>query len=168
MIPKIAFIARKQILLAAFSLCLTSCSQGSPKSIPRINNALLQSASSHRAPSLSTQWLVTLARNNGRERIEVLNLLNARRVVMPGLNRPDARPISASISANGRRIAVIRQRDDKTELLIYRRNIEAIELLEINPKGVPRQVSISGSGKVLAVQISREGRWEIDLIKLAR
>ncbi len=168
MIPTLSKVIRQQIVFITILLTLSSCSQGSLKPILQINSSLLQSASSHREPSLSLEWLVTFANNNGRERIEVINLLNGRRVSMPGLNRPDAQPISASISANGRRLAVIRQRGEKTELLIYRRNIQAIELLAINPKGVPRQVSINGSGRVLAVQIGREGRWDVDLIRLSR
>ena len=32
--------------------------------------------------------------------------------------------------------------------------------------GVPRSVSLDGSGRLLAVQVSRNGRWDVDLIRL--
>ncbi len=155
-------------LIAILFTSLSSCSSGVPIPIQSINNSLLRSASSHRAPSLGTQWLGTLAIRNGRERIEMINLLNGRQIPLPGLNRPDAQPISVSVNANGERIAVIRQRGERTELLLYRRNVEAIQVLDIKPQGIPRHVSLNGTGRVLAVQVSREGRWDVDVIQLAR
>ena len=85
---------------------------------------------------------------------------------MPGINQTDSQPISVSISANGDRLAFVRQRADKTELFIYRRNFGSLQRIELNPKGIPRRVSLDSSGRVLAVQISREGRWDVEIIRL--
>ena len=100
------------------------------------------------------------------EKIELFNLRTRKKVPLPGLNRADAQPISVSISANGERLAVIRQRSDKTELGIYRRRIGTIQRLEITPKGVPRRVSLDGLGKRVAVQICRNGRWDVEVIRV--
>jgi len=60
----------------------------------------------------------------------------------------------------------VQQRDGRTELMLYRRSIAAVQRLEITPAGVPRQVSLDGNGRTLAVQVSRGGRWEVDIIRL--
>ena len=38
--------------------------------------------------------------------------------------------------------------------------------LPLEPPGVPRSVSLNGNGRRLAVQVSRNGRWDVDLIRL--
>ena len=110
--------------------------------------------------------LVSLGQRDGRERVELLDLQQRRPVPLPGLNRADALPISVSISADGERIAVVRQRADRTELVLYRRNASALQRIPLDPPGVPRSVSLDGRGRQLAVQVSRDGRWDLDLIRL--
>ena len=130
------------------------------------NDPSFQFANSFREPSLATKWLVTLANNQGKERIEMIDLTNRRRIALPGINRADSRPISVSVSANGDRVAFIQLRGDQTELFLYRRGLGTLQRLEISPKGIPRRVSLDGSGRILAVQVSRDGRWDVDLIRL--
>ena len=55
---------------------------------------------------------------------------------------------------------------DKTELLIYRRNVGTLQRIELSPKGIPRRVSLDSSGRVLAVQVSRSGKWDVEVIRL--
>ena len=38
--------------------------------------------------------------------------------------------------------------------------------IAIEPAGVPRRVSLSTDGRVLAVEVSRGGLWQIDLLEL--
>ncbi len=147
-------------------MSMTACENRTLKPRQDLNGTLRQSASSHREPSLGQLWLVTLSNRQGRERIELIDLRNRRPVPLPGLNRPDAQPISVSVSADGERLAVVQQHADQTELLLYRRSLGSVQRLELNPKGVPRQVSLNGSGRILAVQVSRDGRWDVDLIRL--
>ena len=97
---------------------------------------------------------------------ELIDLRTRRPVPLPGLNRADAQPISLSVSGDGGRIAVVQQREDRTELVLYRRNAAALQRLPLDPPGVPRSVSLDGSGRLLAVQVSRNGRWDVDLIRL--
>ncbi len=152
-----------------FLTCLigiSSCGNSFQKPLRSLNSSLIQSANSHREPSLASEWLITLANHQGKELIEVINLRSKKKVALPGLNRADTQPISVSISGNGERIALVRQRGNKTELLVYRRNTETVQLIEINPTGIPRKVSMDGTGKLLAVQVSRGGNWEIDLIRI--
>ena len=84
---------------------------------------------------------------------------------MPGLNRADAQPISVSVSADGQRLAVVQQREDRTELVLYRRNVGDATAAPGPTRGT-RSVSLDGNGRRLAVQVSRNGRWDVDLIRL--
>ena len=150
-----------------FSLVLVSgCSSPRPTPRPDLNGLLRQSVNSRRDPSLGGRWLASLGQRNGRERVELIDLRSRSPVPLPGLNRADAQPISVSVSADGQRLAVVQQREDRTELVLYRRNIGATQRLPLDPPGVPRNVSLDGSGRRLAVQVSRNGRWDVDLIRL--
>ena len=150
-----------------FSLVLViGCSSPRPTPRPDLNGLLRQSVNSRRDPSLGGRWLASLGQRNGRERVERIDLRSRSPVPLPGLNRADAQPISVSVSADGQRLAVVQQREDRTELVLYRRNIGATQRLPLDPPGVPRNVSLDGSGRRLAVQVSRNGRWDVDLIRL--
>ena len=150
-----------------FSLVLVSgCSSPRPTPRPDLNGLLRQSVNSRRDPSLGGRWLASLGQRNGRERVELIDLRNRSPVPLPGLNRADAQPISVSVSADGQRLAVVQQREDRTELVLYRRNAGATQRLPLDPPGVPRSVSLDGSVRRLAVQVSRNGRWDVDLIRL--
>ena len=150
-----------------FSLAfVTGCSSPRPTPRPDLNGLLRQSVNSRRDPSLGGRWLASLGQRNGRERVELIDLRSRSPVPLPGLNRADAQPISVSVSADGQRLAVVQQREGRTELVLYRRNVEATQRLALDPPGVPRSVSLDGSGRRLAVQVSRNGRWDVDLIRL--
>ncbi len=148
-------------------LTLSSCSSELIQPFPEISNTILQSATSSREPSLGRQWLALIGLYKGKERVDLINLRSRKRVPLPGLNRQDSQPISISVSADGEQLALIRQRESRTELLIYRRRLGAVKVIEINPKGIPKKVTISGSGKLLAVQVSRNGYWEVDFLRLS-
>ena len=151
---------------ALLLIAIAGCSGDRPLPRPELNGLLRQSVRSRRDPSLAQLWLASLGKRGGRERIELIDLRNRRPVPLPGLNRADSQPISLSLSGDGSRIAVVQQREDRTELFLYRRNAAALQRLPLDPPGVPRSVSLDGSGRLLAVQVSRNGRWDVDLIRL--
>ena len=155
-----------RIALLCSLILVTGCSSNRPTPRPDLNGQLRQSVNSRRDPSLGGRWLASLGQRNGRERVELIDLRTRSSVPLPGLNRSDAQPISVSVSADGQRLAVVQQREDRTELVLYRRNIGAIQRLPLDPPGVPRSVSLDGAGRRLAVQVSRNGRWDVDLIRL--
>ena len=142
------------------------CGNSGLRPQPGISSALQRSADSRRWPSMGNRWLASIASQNGRERVELVDLRNGKPVPLPGINQADAQPISVSVSADGNRIALIRSRDGRTELTLYRRGVGALQRLPVEPAGVPREVSLDGAGRLLAVQVSRKGRWDIDLIRL--
>ena len=146
--------------------CLTGCGGSGLRPQTAISSALQRSADSRRWPAMSDRWLVSIASRNGRERIELVDLSSGQPVPLPGLNQADAQPVSVSVSADGNRIALVRRRNGQTELNLYRRNVGLLQRLPLDPAGVPRDVSIDGSGRLLAVQVSRRGRWDVDLIRL--
>ena len=148
------------------TLSLMGCGHSGLRPQPGISSALQRSADSRRWPSMGNRWLASIASRNGRERVELVDLRNGQPVPLPGINQADAQPISVSVSADGNRIALIRSRDGRTELTLYRRGVGALQRLPVEPAGVPREVSLDGAGRLLAVQVSRKGRWDVDLIRL--
>ncbi len=147
-------------------LCLMGCGPSGLRPERNISSALQRSSDSRRWPSLGNRWLASIASRNGRERIELVDLRNGQPVPLPGINQSDSQPISVSVSGDGKRIALIRSRDGRTELMLYRRGVGVLQRLPVEPAGVPREVSLDGSGRLLAVQVSRKGRWDVDLIRL--
>ena len=152
--------------LLLLSLLLLGCSGPRPTPLPDFNGLLRQNASSRRDPALAQRWLASLTLRGGRERVDLVDLGARQPVPLPGLNRADAQPISVSVSADGTRLAVVQQRNERTELVLYRRNVGTVQRLPLEPPGVPRSVSLNADGRRLAVQVSRGGRWEVDLIRL--
>ena len=150
---------------ALLLVLLIGCS--APRPQPRTDlNGLLRQAGSRRDPALSQRWLVSLTERGGRERVELIDLRSRQPVPLPGLNRADGQPIDVAISADGERLAVVEQRQGRTDLLLYRRRQAAVQRVPIDPPGVPRAGSLDAEGKRLAVQVSRDGRWQVDLIRL--
>lgn len=159
---------RQRFLPSAFLLCflVLGCGQSGIRPMSRVGASLRRSAESRRLPSMGQRWLATLASRNGRERVELIDLSNDTPVPLNGINQADSQTISLSVSGDGQRIALVRQREERTELMLYRRKASALQRLPINPPGVPRSVSLNGNGRLLAVQVSRRGRWDVDLIRL--
>ena len=159
---------RKQFITTASLLCFVvlGCSQNGIRPMSRVGASLRRSAESRRLPSMGQRWLASLASRNGRERVELIDLNNDTPVPLTGINQADSQTISLSVSGDGQRIALVRQREERTELMLYRRTASALQRLPINPPGVPRSVSLNGNGRLLAVQVSRKGRWDVDLIRL--
>ena len=156
----------RRLLTLGLLVSLIGCGGERAQPINDLNALLRQSTSSRREPALGVRWLASLSRRQGRERVELIDLNAGRPVPLPGLNRNDAQPISVAVSADGRRLAVVRQRGGRTELVLYRRTTESVRPLPLDPPGVPRAVSLDAEGRQLAVQVSRNGRWEVDLIRL--
>ena len=159
---------RKRCITTASLLCFVvlGCSQNGIRPMSRVGASLRRSAESRRLPSMGQRWLASLASRNGRERVELIDLNNDTPVPLTGINQADSQTISLSVSGDGERIALVRQREERTELMLYRRTASALQRLPINPPGVPRSVSLNGNGRLLAVQVSRKGRCDVDLIRL--
>ena len=147
-------------------IVLVGCGGSKPTPTPQLNALLRQSVSSRRNPALGQRWLVSIVRRNNRERVELTDLARRVQVPLPGLNRLDSQPISVSIDATGERIALVSQREDRTEVVLYRRTTNSLQRIPLEPPGVPRAVSLDGAGRLLAVQVSRNGRWDVSLIPL--
>jgi hypothetical protein len=119
-----------------------------------------------RAPSLAGPWLALIRSREGRGRVDLIALDRNAPVPLPGLNRPDAQPLSVAVDQRGEHLAVVRQLEGRTELVLYRRSLQALQPIAMQPAGVPRQVQLSADGRVLAVELSRDGRWQVDLLEL--
>jgi hypothetical protein len=147
------------------SLLLQGC-QGGLRPLPGLNQQLARLGSGQ-SPSLGTGWLALIAsREGGRPQVQLIDSQRQLPVPLPGLNRADSLPILVSVDARGELLAVVRQREDRTELVLYRRSLMAVQPIAIDPAGVPRQVSLSADGRLLAVEVSRGGLWQIDLLEL--
>jgi hypothetical protein len=144
-----------------------------PMPVPLLGvNRQLEQAGSNRQPSLAGRWLAVInsgggmAPGDGRERVLLLDLERQLPVPLPGLNRPDAQPLSVSVDASGERLALVRHLDGRTELLLYRRSLQSLQPIPLAPPGVPLAVQLRADGRELAVQMSRNGLWQVDLIQI--
>ena len=157
---------RRLLSASATLLLLSGCGGGRLRPLPGLNQQLNQLGQG-RSPSLAGGWLALIAaRGNGRVQVQLIDVNRRNPVPLPGLNRADALPISVAVDQNGERLAVVRQREDRTELVLYKRSLQGTQLLPMEPAGVPRQVSFSADGRVLAVEVSRGGLWQIDLLEI--
>ena len=151
--------------LLALPLLLSGCFGGNLRPLPGLNQRLAQLGASH-DPQLSGRWLVLIAGRQGRQQVQLLDLERGLPVPLPGLNRADSQPISVAVDQQGERLVVVRQRDDRTELVLHRRSLMASEAIPIEPAGIPRGTNLSADGRLLAVEVSRGGLWQVDLLQL--
>jgi hypothetical protein len=152
-------------LLVLLTAALAGCLSGLPAPIAGLEGPLAAVAPS-RSPSLAGRWLALIGERNGRAQVLLIDLEQKRPVPLIGLNRPDAQPLSVSVDASGDRLAVVRQLEDRTELVLHRRAFGGVERIAMQPAGVPRRVALRADGRELAVEVSRDGRWQIDLIAI--
>jgi hypothetical protein len=150
-------------LAAGLAVLLSGCLGPGPMPMHGLNRRLAQQGS-QREPSLSGRWLALIANRQGRDRVELVDVDQQRPVPLPGLNRPDALPLSVSVSADGSRLAVVRQREGRTELVLHRRAAMSSEPIRMEPEGVPRRATLRADGRELAVEVSRGGLVQVDLI----
>lgn len=146
-------------------LLLTGCLAPLPQPLVGLNQRL-EAAGPARAPSLSGDWLALIVSRDGRDRVQLVDLERQQPVPLPGLERPDAQPLSVAVDGRGERLALVRQLEGRTELVLYRRNLMALQPVPLQPPGVPRRVALRGDGRELAVEVSRQGQWQVDLIAL--
>jgi len=159
--------ARALALLAVLgpAVLLGGCLGDQLRPLPGLNQRLGQLGSSH-GPALSGRWLALIGGQQGRQQVQLIDLERGLPVPLIGLNRPDSQPLSVAVDQEGERLVVVRQREDRTELVLHRRSLMASERLPIEPAGVPRQISLSADGRLLAVEVSRGGLWQVDLLEL--
>jgi Tol biopolymer transport system component len=129
-------------------------------------NSRLEAIGANRDPALSGRWLALISGRGGREQVLLLDLERQQPVDLPGLNRADAQPVSVSVDAAGERIALVRQLEGRTELVLYRRSVQSLQPIPMVPGGVARQVQLQADGRQLAVQVSRGGIWQVDLVQI--
>ena len=130
-------------------------------------NTRLSTPGDDRSPSMARQGVVWIAPGPaGQHQVRWFDLASGMGGPLPGLNRPDAQPISVSVDAKGSRIALVRSLDGRTELLLYNRNLASVRPLMLVPAGVPARVALSADGQQLAVQVSRCGRWEVEVMRV--
>lgn len=153
------------LLSSALLLPLGGCMGPMPQPLGGLNRRL-EAIGSSRAPALSDRWLALIGGRDGREQVLLVDLERQLPVPLPGLNRPDAQPLAVAVDARGEKLAVVRQLEGRTELVLYRRGLMALEPVAMEPPGVPRRISLRADGRELAVEVSRGGIWQVDLIDL--
>lgn len=156
-------LARSLALLAP--LLLSGCLGAMPVPMGALDRSLEAIGSSH-SPALGDRWLALIGGRGGREQVVLVDLERQMPVPLPGLNRPDAQPLAVAVDARGERLAVVRQLEGRTELVLYRRSLMALEPVAMEPAGVPRRISLRADGRELAVEVSRGGVWQVDLIEV--
>ena len=157
--------ARLGGLVGALALFAPACTADMPRPLPGIDRQL-DPAGAGQSPSLAGRWLALIAARGERQEVLLVDLEGLGPVPLPGLNRPDAQPLAVSVDGGGERLAVVRQLEGRTELVLYRRRAMAVERIPMQPAGVPRRVSLRADGGELAVEVSRDGLWQVDLVRL--
>jgi len=158
----------KQATIFFIILFVSSCSSKELIPLRSVNNSLRQSSLSHNSSTLSNNLLGTIAKREDRQIIELINIRNRKRLSLVELNRSYSKPISISISNDGEILVAVVKRNEETLLLLYRRKTGLVKRLIISPTGTPQKVSLNSKGNILAVQVNRSGRWDIDLIEIPR
>lgn len=158
-------LPNKAIAAAATGLLLGGCLAPMPQPITPLNSRL-EAIGANREPALSGRWLALISGRGGREQVLLFDLERQQPVDLPGLNRADAQPVSVSVDAAGERIALVRQLEGRTELVLYRRSVQSMQQIPMLPSGVARQVQLQADGRQLAVQLSRGGIWQVDLVQI--
>ncbi|HYP03895.1 MAG TPA: hypothetical protein VER57_05020 [Cyanobium sp.] len=153
------------LLPAGAMLGLVGCMGGMPVPMGALDRQLEQAGIS-RAPALAGRWLALIGSRGGRNQVVLVDVERQAPVPLPGLNRPDALPLSVAVDDSGGLLAVVRQIGGRTELVLHRRSFMSNELIPMDPAGVPRRVSLRADGRELAVEVSRDGRWQVDLIRI--
>jgi len=153
------------LLPAGAVLGLVGCMDGMPVPMGALDRQVEQAGVS-RAPALAGRWLALIGSRGGRNQVVLVDVERQAPVPLPGLNRPDALPLSVAVDASGERLAVVRQIGGRTELVLHRRSFMSNERIPMDPAGVPRRVSLRADGRELAVEVSRDGRWQVDLIRI--
>lgn len=146
-------------------LPLTACVAGMPRPLPWINR-LLEPLAPSREPALAGRWLALIGQRGGRDQVLLVDLERQLPVPLPGLDRADAQPLAVAVSGDGTLLAVVRQRQGLTELLLHRRPLQTNQVLPLQPAGVPRRLSLRADGRELALEVSRAGIWQVDLLRL--
>jgi hypothetical protein len=146
-------------------LLLTGCWPPLPQPLVGLNQRL-EAAGPARAPALAGDWLALIVSADGRDRVQLVDLNRQQPVPLPGLERPDAQPLSVAVDARGERVALVRQLEGRTELVLSRRQLTALQPVALQPPGVPRRVALRADGRELAVEVSRQGQWQVDLISV--
>lgn len=152
-------------VLSLLSLALGGCFGSMPLPMGDLNQRLADLGRS-REPALADRWLALIGGQSAREQVVLVDLERQLPVPLPGLNRPDAQPLAVGVDASGDRLAVVRQLEGRTELVLYRRSLASVEAIPMQPAGVPRRISLRADGRELALEVSRNGLWQVDLIRL--
>lgn len=151
--------------LVLLALELGGCFGSMPMPMGELDRRL-EALGRSRAPALADRWLALIGGQGGREQVLLVDLERQLPVPLPGLNRPDAQPLAVAVDAGGERLALVRQLEGRTELVLYRRALASVESIPMEPSGVPRRLSLRADGRELAVEVSRNGLWQVDLIRL--
>ena len=153
------------LAIAAAALTLGGCMGPMPQPMGSLNRQL-ELAGGNRNPALGDGWLAVIQQRGGRDQVALIDLRAQRPVPLPGLNRADALPISVSVDARGERLALLRQLDGRSEVVLYRRNLQSLQVLPMGAGSLATAVNLRADGRQLAVQVSRDGQWQVDLINL--
>jgi hypothetical protein len=152
-------------LLLLLPVALAGCMPPQARPLLPINRRLEQNGSG-REPALAGRWLALISGRGGREQVQLLDHEQGQANPLTAMNRAVAQTLSVSVDARGDRLALVRQLGGRTELLLYRRSQGLLQPLPIEPAGVPRRVQLRADGRQLAVEVSRNGLWQVDLLSL--
>ncbi len=147
-------------------ILLSGCYSQKVTPIYSLNSFFAGSLISYRDPKISQKYLITIVQYKGNLRMELIDLDRKKIIFLPGINSNKGNPISVSMSSNANKIAFIEEENGENYLFIYFRKNGFLRQINFDSKDVPMKLSLSASGKTLAIQVLRDGKTKIDIIQL--
>lgn len=149
---------RLPLLLFALALLLAGCGSG-PGLRPL--GAPLEASD----PSLGLTTLVTIGTGlAGHHQVQWRPVAAMQPLLPPHLDQPDARPLQVSVDGAGQRLAVLRERKGRAELVLHDLRLGVSRPVPLAAEGIPVAIGLSADGRQLAVAVSRDGRRRIEVL----
>ncbi len=150
-------------MLVIASLSLSSCGIARQ----RIPNDFSQSNQQEPALSGNGQKLALIVDQLGRPTVQVKNLVNGKKLSLRHLsrNQPHSSP---SLSWNGRYLAIITQRGTRRIAVIEDLVTGRYHTFPLFQDKDPYLLSLAPSGARLAVQIVKNGKWQVQIFDLSQ
>ena len=110
--------------------------------------------------------MLAIIDSKGQKRMQLIDLKRKKIIPMQEINSLNSQVISASFSSQADKIAFIVNESNKNKLYIFNRKKKNIRSIDLSPAGVPVSVTLSASGKTMAIQVIRNGKNVIDIMQL--
>ena len=148
------------------ALFIAGCYSKRIQPIYQLNSYFAGSLLNYNNPILIKDYVLAIIDSKGQKRMQLIDLKRKKIIPMQEINSLNSQVISASFSSQADKIAFIVNESNKNKLYIFNRKKKNIRSIDLSPAGVPVSVTLSASGKTMAIQVIRNGKNVIDIMQL--